>query len=500
MDPVIRRLETISRELGQQAFYRAFMDSVQDAVIVCDWQSARIADANRAACRLYGHELEGLRHMVGRELHPRRAWDQVGRISEDLRLTGQAWAPRIEVRRSDGACVWIEFRANRFTVGPYELLISVGRDVSEHVAHERDLEAARDAAIERANTQQRLATMGQLTAGIAHDFNNQLSVILSAAETLAEDLGPDREDLQDLDEAVTCATGITRQLLDFARPDGARSAVVDLAEILPRCGRLAQRVAEDSLRVDWVVAEATPHVRIAPTELHQVVMNLAVNARDAGADRIQLVAAPLAGEVVVEVADDGPGVPEELAERVFEPFYTTKGTEGSGLGLAVSRGIARGAGGDLVLVPGPVGARFRLSLPAARRVGHEHPPSQAEAEASSPRGTLLIVDDRAIVRRSLERYLRRHGFVALTAGSGGDAFALLHERPDIDLVLCDVAMPDMTGPELARRVASQLPGVPFVFMSGHAEPHRLGLEPGVPFLRKPFRLDDVLEALRSAVG
>jgi len=501
-DPDRQHPESIRRSLRDEPFYAAFMESVQDAIMITDFDSARIVDANRAAVRIYGRSVEDLQTMVGRHLHPEHAGPQVTELSRGLHERGAGYTPRLEVKRPDGQIVWVEFTLSVFHVGGHKLVISVGRDISAQVEHQRALEAARDEAIRTANAQQRLAAMGQLTTGVAHDFNNLLAVMSSTAEIVREDTGPGHphhEALDDLGEAVSVASDLAQQLMSFAQLEDDRARTVDLKRFLPRCGRLVTRVVEDHVRVDWQVDPATSAVRIDPARLYQIVLNLAVNARDALSERagtIVLSATPCPEGSAIEVCDDGPGIAPEIRDTLFEPFRSTKRGSSAGLGLSVARGIARDAGGDLIWVPTPEGAVFRLTLPRSHR--QEETPI-AGVERGSGHGHVLIVDDRALVRRTLERILVRRGYRVDTAGSGAEGLDVLRAaRPDV--LLADVAMPDMVGPELARRARLLYADLAIVFMSGHAAPEKLGLKPGAPFVRKPFRTEDVLEALRKAMS
>ncbi len=374
----------------------------------------------------------------------------------------------------------------------------------------RDLTELREAQA-AAQAQERLAAVGTLAAGVAHEINNPLTFVRANLELIAD--ASDDPDLSTPEERATLArdalagvdrvTRIVRDLLVVAR--GAAGVVQEPARVL-ELAPLARAAA--SLAGPKVTGLAQLRLRVPPGlraevregEIVQVMLNLLLNAAQApraaaGMGVVELRGgAGSDGEVWLEVVDDGLGVPEPLQARVFEPFFTTRAVgEGTGLGLSVSRGIAQAHGGRLELLPGPLpGARFRLTLPASAAPPAPSPspalPSSAPAPAPAPRGPalaprVLVVDDDPPVARSLARLLRAHG--AVVAHSGAEALELL-ERLPIEVVVSDVRMPGMTGPELHRAVRADR-ALPFIFVTGAAGDVEVrALEAsGCPVLPKP---------------
>ncbi len=381
------------------------------------------------------------------------------------------------------------------TAGDGSETVIVLTDVTELRQHEA-----------RASHQDRLTLLGQLAGGVAHDFNNLLLVILNNASFLeSEPLSPTgREDLSQIAHAGNRAAELTRQLLAFSRRDAPRPQVVDVGRQVRGLERLLGRTLGDAVRVVMHVAATLPPVRIDPTQLEQVVMNLLINARDAMPDGGVVTLTVSVGDgpgpgphVVIEVADVGTGIAPEVLPRVFEPYFTTKPLgRGTGLGLAMVHGIVHEAGGDIGVESAPgQGAVFRVRLPCTTAS-----PTEAAAASAAPAlgdATVLVVDDDDAVLRLSARILQHAGYRVLTAPSGPAALELVrrHQGP-LDLLLSDMVMPGMSGNELAAAVAELRPALRVLFMSGY---DRGATQPDQRLLAKPFDRCGLLDAVAAAL-
>jgi signal transduction histidine kinase len=377
---------------------------------------------------------------------------------------------------------------------------------------------------ERLRQAHKMEAIGTLAGGIAHDFNNMLSVILGYTELAIQSLAsgdPVRRDLEEVREAGQRARQLTSQLLAFSRQQVLEQQVLDLGQVIGGMSGMLRRLLDERIEL---VQEAAPGcwVRADRGQLEQVVMNLAVNARDGmpegGTLTIEVSQAELAhGDtdehagvapglyVRLRVTDTGVGIDPKVQSRIFDPFFTTKERgRGTGLGLATVFGIVRQSGGHIG-VESELGrgacfsAYFPRSQPAAKA------PAPTLGAPASPRGveTVLLVEDMDQVRAVSRSILERNGYIVLEAADGSEALAVAAGYPgEIHLLLTDVIMPLMTGPELARRLVPLRPSMKTLFMSGYADhsvPDAL-LEPGAEFMQKPLTPSLLLERVRRALG
>ncbi len=387
--------------------------------------------------------------------------------------------------------------------GSGEVLVIL-RDVTE----EREREA-------RAAQHERLAVVGQLAAGVAHDFNNLLAVISNFAQFVMDELTDERSrgDLTQVIEASRRAALLVKQLLAFSRREQVHPQVVRLDRAVRDLERLVRGATGEHIELHMRFAADLWRVKVDPSLLGQVVLNLAVNARDAmpGGGSLTFDASNRALDeeaasreelspgryAVIEVTDTGVGMTQQVARKVFEPFFTTKPPgKGTGLGLATAYGIVRQAGGTLGLRTEPdAGATFTIYLPAS-----DEP--DPELQPGSPRpmpgdATVLLAEDERPVRELTRRILTDAGYLVLDAGSGPEALELAARHPGaIDLLLTDVVMPSMSGKQLAQKLAAQRPGLRTLFMSGYFD----GAEKGEAFLAKPFQRDSLLERVRATLA
>ncbi len=369
---------------------------------------------------------------------------------------------------------------------------------------------------------QRMEALGRLAGGVAHDFNNLLTAIAGYAEVLTMKL-PEGERTHhaaaEILRASDRAAALTRQLLAFGRRQVVEPRDVDVNECVRGVARMLERVLGEDVEFGVDLDPEAGTIRSEPAQLEQVVMNLAVNARDAMprggtltlSTRVVRLAASSPGTpglaagryAVLEVSDTGTGMAPEIVEHIFEPFFTTKEEgKGTGLGLATVYGIVRQAGGEVVVESEPGrGSTFRVFWPSAE-AGEAEIAEEAPAPAVVGRGRILLVEDDDAVRSMAADYLGSLGYSVVSFPDGAAAIADLGKLGSFDVLVTDVVMPGVGGPQLATRVRRDHPGLPVVFVSGHAGEGTSELaasDRGTLFLPKPFRLAELGRALESVL-
>jgi signal transduction histidine kinase/FixJ family two-component response regulator len=374
---------------------------------------------------------------------------------------------------------------------------------------------------------QRLEAVGRLAGGVAHDYNNILTVILTYGRFLRESFEPGdpaREDVDAIVEAAERATRLTGQLLAFSRRQIQATVVVNINDTVAQITQMLERLIGEDVALVSELAPDLDAVKVDPSQLEQILMNLAVNSRDAmpqGGDltietqNVELTDCYGAGKdavvppgtyVMLAVTDTGVGMNAETQSQIFEPFFTTKDVDkGTGLGLPTVYGIVKQSGGFVwVYSEVGVGTTVKVYLPVA---AEEAPVVEAVPPPSeSPRGneTVLVVEDETFVRDALVRMLTRQGYAVLQARDGTEALQVCQHHPrEIALVVTDVVMPGVSGPKLAEALQQTRPGLPVLFMSGypdHAVARHNVLEPSVAFIQKPFSSEQMLGRVREVLG
>jgi len=419
-------------------------------------------------------------------------------------VEGEVWRGHFVNRRKDGTLFEEDATISpvRDPSGVTTHYVAVKRDVTHELALQRRLE-----------TSQRIEALGRLAGGIAHDFNNLLGIVRGFAEFHLRYPGKQEDLKSSLEEIVKAAdrgAKLTSQLLAFGRKQVLQPQVVDLKAALADVTGMFRHVLGEDVALD-VRVPAPIHVRVDPTRLEQVLLNLVVNARDAmpTGGRLTIEAGPA---VAVEdglrcarlsVADTGAGMSDETLARVFEPFFTTK-PNGTGLGLSMVYGIVRQSGGAIRCESAPgQGTRFEIVLPLADPPEAADPSPSRRASRGKRRGTILLVEDQGVLREVLSRGLAAEGFALLEAGDGQGALKVAQAAGPIDLLLTDVVMPGLSGRELAERLSALRPSLRVLYMTGHGmdvlAPHG-ALEPGVRVVEKPFRMEDLLDAVFESLS
>ena len=390
------------------------------------------------------------------------------------------------------------------------------------IASARLIEDLRRARLieERLLHAQKMEAIGRLAGAVAHDFNNIMSVIVGYAALMRADLpagDPLSEGLAEISRAASRATRLSRQLLTFSHRHGSRVGALDLNAVIRDVERLLLRLLGEDVELTTRLAPGLALVRGDAGQAEQVLMNLAINARDAMPDGGRLLietrtSAPatdrsVGASVELTVTDTGHGMDADTRARVFEPFFTTKSPgHGTGLGLATVYGIVTGWGGEVTVESQPGrGATFRIVLPCsdeAAKPPSEHP-RPLDASVRGGDETVLLTEDDDAVRELARSILARVGYRVLAARNAGEALLVAeHHAGPIDLLLTDVVMPYLSGPDLAARLAPMRPDMRVVYMSGYTAGQmrqRDSITPGTTLIEKPFSVDDLVRAVRVAL-
>jgi len=376
-----------------------------------------------------------------------------------------------------------------------------------HQAAQRSADQ-RDEALRRSVQGQKMELVGNLASGIAHDLNNLLTVIVNAAELLGEQVpasdAETRSVLNDLEESTSRAALMTTQLLTFGRTQASKLEPVDVSATLAAMGRMLPRLLGSNVSVS-VSARADAWALATRTGFEQILLNLAVNARDAmpGGGRLRLELGEADGRVLLSAADTGTGMSPDVQARMFEPFYTTKAT-GTGLGLSTVRQLVEHFGGTIdVATQAGQGTTFRLSFPALDPALRPRASASkilpVSVSAAAPRfGRILLAEDEALIRRALVRSLTLAGYDVTAVADGEEALSVLQTTDDLVCVVTDLSMPRMDGEALTRAVRLRLPNLPMVLLSGNREPPAdLELGPRGRFLTKPVAHRQLVEAIAA---
>ncbi|CAN5789949.1 hypothetical protein BH11MYX2_BH11MYX2_33390 [soil metagenome] len=352
---------------------------------------------------------------------------------------------------------------------------------------------------------QKLESVGLMAGGIAHDFNNLLNVIVSNTDMLREDLATPshKEMLDEIDAAVSRAAGMTRQLLAFSRKQTQDAVILDINRVVEDTRKMLRRLVGADIAIRVSLDPEVGNVRCDSSQLVQVLMNLAVNARDAmdNGGTLRLETRKDGGSAILVVGDSGSGMTPAVLARVFEPFFTTKGVgRGTGLGLAVVHGIVEQAGGSISVHSEPdIGTTFTITLPTIAEAVEASNTSAVVVSRGTER--ILLVDDDWHVRHAAARALRSRGYTVHEAENGRAALRILDDRA-IDILVTDVVMPGMDGRRLFEAAHRRRPELPVLFMSGYTDDevvHRGVQAAELAFLEKPFRVQALAAKVRQVL-
>jgi len=498
--------------------YRRLFEAAQDGILILDFATGQIVDVNPFLTNLLGYSHAEL---VGKDL-----WE-IGVVKDishsrlsfaDLQAKGIIRYDDLPLETKDGRRIAVEFVSNVYTVGGTRVIQCNIRDITRRKHAEEALRRSE----EQLQQASKLEALGRLAGGVAHDFNNLLGVILGSSELLLEDL-PANDPRGRYVEAITTASkravSLTKQLLTFSRKQVSSPLVFDLNSIVRETGRMLPRIIGEHIEIGIVLSEQQAPVLADPTQIQQVLMNLAANARDAmlegGKLTIEVANREMkqgGGEpadvapgnyVTLTVNDTGAGMSPESQRSAFDPFFTTKEIgKGTGLGLSIVYGIVKESGGSILLNSElGEGTTLRIYLPRAKE--------QIIEQAAAPRvpdkflrgsETIFVVEDESELRHLTHRFLQGLGYNLLVAGLPGKAIQIAQQfRGKIDLLLTDMVMPGMNGRALAQQLRPLYPNLRVLYVSGFPNQtlEQDVLDTNDTFLAKPFFLRALAVKIRE---
>jgi two-component system cell cycle sensor histidine kinase/response regulator CckA len=508
-----KQAELRLREREEQ--YRLLFDSNPHPMWVFEKETLAFLAVNEATVQHYGYSRSELLSMTIKDIRPP---EEVPALMAELKSLSWPRSASLRVwkhRKKDGSIIDVETGSNPIAFQGRQAVLVLGHDVTEKKKLETQLRQA-----------QKMEAIGQLAGGVAHDFNNLLGVITGYTDLLLKDLGelhPGVRRAEQIRKAADRASGLTRQLLAFSRKQMLQPKVLDLNAVVLDVEKMLQRLIGEDIQLVTVLSEALGRVKADPGQIEQVIVNLAVNARDAmpkggkliietanidldghyAGTRTEVTPGPYA---MLAVSDTGHGMNAETMSHIFEPFYTTKEEgKGTGLGLSTVFGIVKQSGGHVgVYSEVEKGTTFRVYLP---RVEHNGEAAALVATLPEPRRarteTILLVEDAEVLRLMIGEMLETAGYQVLVGGSPEQAFGVVeaHSGP-IHLLLTDVVLPRMSGPQVAEQVKAAWPGVKVLYMSGYTDEaivHHGVLEGGTHFLQKPFTTDGLLRKVSEVL-
>jgi PAS domain S-box-containing protein len=493
--------------------YRRLFETSREAIWLLDEDSGAILDVNPFALQLFGYSREEFLGKkpweLGLYVDPGRA---VARF-ENLRKAGHTVETGVEMLARDGRPLQIEAVRTVYSAGTQRIVQSNMRDLTDRKRLEEQLRHS-----------QRMESIGRLAGGIAHDFNNILNIISAYSTLLARGQDPAKviQSTGAIEKAVQRGAALVRQLLTFARKEEGKFESVDVNGLVREVASMITETFSKSVQVSLELAPHLPRIKADPSQLHQALLNLSVNARDAmpqGGEltfRTSLVRggdAPLLVDrthedayVCIIASDTGVGMDADTRSRIFEPFFTTKGREaGSGLGLSVVYGVVESHDGSIVVDSEPgQGSRFSVYLPAIPFAEGRERPRRRAASGPAAEATVLLVEDEELLLDSVRTLLEAEGFRVLTASDGLEAIETFRKyRDEIEVVLADLGLPRLGGWQAFLEMRRQNPDLRGIIVSGTMDTVRRDemFRNGVrATLRKPYSADDMLRAIRRALA
>lgn len=489
----------------REELFRLITENAADMIAVVDGSGNRLYNSPSYQ-RLLGYSPEELQQSKGIEqIHPDDR-QKVMEAAVEAQRSGVGRSLEYRIRHKDGHWVPLESTASvvKSSDGGVEKLVIVNRDVTER----KDLE-------KKLLLSEKLEAIGKLSGGVAHDFNNLLGVILGYSSELQKRIPPDdpyREAVDEIQNAGKRAASLTQQLLAFSRKQVFEAQILDLKTIVSEAAKMLERLIGEDIKLDIVPVQQIGMVKADRGQIERVILNLAVNARDAmpqgGTITIEMedvdvdesnltlgsMIAP-GSYVMLKVTDTGCGMDAELQSHIFEPFFTTKG-QGTGLGLATVYGVVKQSGGEIAVESSPgKGATFRIYLPRVSETAEKIHVVEPLGKTLLEHRTVLLVEDERTLRKLTRKMLTDVGLTVLEAENGLQAIEMAERtESSIDLLLTDIVMPGMSGWALAETLSSLRPEMRVLYMSGYPDGviARHGIaRPGITILQKPFTSEEL---------
>jgi len=502
------------------ARYRSLFAKSLDAVYVHDFDG-RFMDANPAALALLGYSKPEIRQLSFTDLLDTPQLDRAASILEEIRTRGAQRRPSLfRLRCKDGTVIEVETMGSVLVRDEKAVAVQgIARDITARREAERKLADAE----EQLRQSQKLEAIGRLAGGVAHDFNNMLAAIIGYTDVMLREVRKDdpfHVDLTQIRTSATRAADLTRQLLAFSRKQVLEPRVLDPADVVKGIEKMLRRLIGEDIDLRVALPHTPWRMKADPGQVEQVIMNLAVNARDAmpqggkltievenvtldeGYAHRHVEIAP-GDYVMMAVSDSGHGMSEDVKEHLFEPFFTTKAQgKGTGLGLSTVYGIVKQSGGHVAVYSEEGhGTTFKVYFPRTEAKADSVRASGSRRALARGTETVLVAEDEEVLRRLTVRILCALGYSVLEAANGGEALLICQNNPTpIDLLVTDVVMPGMSGRRLAERLAETKPAMKVLFTSGYTDDaiaHHGVLEPGTPFIQKPFSASELALKMRE---
>ncbi len=497
------------------------LDQIQDRVTVTDLEGI-ITYVNDAEVRALGHSRDDL---IGASTKKYGEDSQRGATQQEIvetTLRDGHWRGEVVNYTVDEREVIMDCRTQtvRDDSGHVIALCGIATDITKRKKAEEEQEKLKSQLLQS----QKMESIGRLAGGVAHDFNNLLTAIQGFSDIVQDSLSPEdplKKDVAEIQRAAESAAALTHQLLAFSRKQIISPRIIDLNKEIAHLEKMLRRIIGEDVDFVFKPQEKIGRVFMDPGQVSQILVNLAVNSRDAmpngGKLDIQTRRAhydngicrqcnsPIKGEfIVLAISDTGVGINEETLKNIFEPFFTTKGVgKGTGLGLSTVHGIVHQNNGHINVFSTPgEGTTFEIYLPA---IDEKEDISIEKKEINDLKGgeTILLVEDQGIVRKMASRSLKIHGYRIMEAENGGDAFLKFEKYGhEVDLLLTDVVMPEMSGKELYERLLKINPKLKALFMSGYSEDiieHHGILDERINFIQKPFKPKELAEKVRQVL-
>jgi len=493
---------------------KVIFDESPNVMMIMDYENGEILNVNQAARHILGYEKKTLLGKHFSILFPSESELTRNNLLEKLSIHGSVFESQKFVR-ADGSGLPTDLSATLIPWDKGKAILATFRDVSEQIRLENQFFQA-----------QKMEAIGVLVEGVAHDFNNLLTTIIGSSDLMIMSIGKDhnlRKNLEDIRKAGKRAASLTRQLLLFSRRQILEPKVINLNDVILDMDKMLRRLIGENIDLETVLAPDLGRVEADPGQIEQIIMNLAVNAKDAmprggkltiNTANVELDEAYVHSHadvtpgpyVMMAISDTGTGMDEETLSKVFDPFFTTKEAgKGTGLGLSTIYGIVKQSGGNIWVYSEPgKGATFKIYLPRVEKKTGGTEAVEAAAESLTGSETILVVEDNEMVRDLAQTIFQHYGYRVLTAQDGEEAIRVSQEHDGpIDLMLTDVVMPGMSGNEVVKRLNTLRPEMKVLYMSGYTNNvivHHGDMDRETAFIQKPFTMESLVCKVKEVIS